>query len=132
MIITGEALTQGDCNRTQYSTKQLNSTQEFTGIHMYSSSHLSLKTAHVIIYFVTSILQIMKLEIREMKQLAPSHTISKWEFAVERPGFRIPDLVTLHFPTPPLASHGGLYCKDTCSGSAPSGHPHLRWGILHH
>ena len=90
------------------------------------------QTAHVIIYFVTSILQIMKLEIREMKQLAPSHTISKWELAVERPGFQIPDLITLHFPTPPLASHGGLYYKDTCPGSAPSGHPHLRWGILYH
>ena len=33
MIIIGEAIIQGDYDRTQYFTNQLTSTQEFTGIH---------------------------------------------------------------------------------------------------
>ena len=52
------------------------------------------------IYFVTSIFQIMKVEIKETKRLAPIHTVSEGELAAERPGFQIPDLVTLRVPTP--------------------------------
>jgi len=70
------------------------------------------------IYFLTSILQIMKLKIKKMKWLGTSHTV-KWKTANRSPCFQIPDLTAFHFPTLPLASHKGSECKDLALALLP-------------